>query len=49
MRMKKLKIFTIKDQSSLGQGIASIIYNLAFSPNLLMLDLGSTNIGANAN
>lgn len=45
MRMKKLRIFSIKDQTSLGQGLASIIYNLAFSPNLLMIDLGSTNIG----
>jgi hypothetical protein len=49
MRMKKLRIFKIKDYTSLGQGIASIIYNLAFSPNLLILDIGETNIGANAN
>jgi len=39
MRMKKLKVFILKDKNALGQGMASIIYNLAFSPNVLMLDL----------
>ena len=40
MRMKKLQIFRLNDQKGLGQGLASIIYNLSFSPNLLLLDLG---------
>jgi hypothetical protein len=39
MRMKHLKIFEIHDISNLGMGLASIIYNLAFSPNLSKLDI----------
>lgn len=48
MRMKHLKIFEIHDVASLGNGLSSIIYNLAFSPNLLKLDISGTNIGTNA-
>ncbi len=33
---------------SLGSGLSAIIYNLAFSPNLLKLDISRTNIGSNA-
>lgn len=40
MRMKKLRIFRLNTQKGLGQGLASIIYNLSFSPQLTMLDLG---------
>lgn len=39
MRMKHLRIFRIHDASGLGQGLASIIYNLTFSPNLIKLDI----------
>jgi hypothetical protein len=39
MRMKKLEIFKLNDQKGLGQGLASIIYNLSFSPNLHVLEL----------
>jgi hypothetical protein len=41
MRMKYLKIFEIHDKTNLGQGLASIIYNLAFSPNLSKLDISN--------
>lgn len=44
MRMKKLQIFKLNDQKGLGLGLASIIYNLSFSPNLQLLDLGHINI-----
>jgi len=43
--MKKLRIVRIHSQTTLGLGLASIIYNLAFSPNLTMLDLSDINIG----
>ena len=42
MRTKKLRIFEIHDNNSLNNGLASIIYNLAFSPNLLSLNFSST-------
>jgi hypothetical protein len=45
MRMKKLKVVRIHSQNGLGLGLASIIYNLAFSPNFTMLDLSDINIG----
>jgi hypothetical protein len=44
MRMKKLRIFRINMQKGLGQGISSIIYNLSFNPNLVLLDLGEISI-----
>ena len=44
MRMKKLQIFRLNDQKGLGLGLASIIYNLSFSPNLLLLDLSHISI-----
>ena len=44
MRMKKLQIFRLNDQKGLGLGLASIIYNLSFSPNLLLLDLGNISV-----
>ena len=47
MRMKKLQIFRLNDQKGLGLGLASIIYNLSFSPNLLLLDLGNISISKN--
>lgn len=43
MRTKKLKIFEIHDGNALNNGLSSIIYNLAFSPNLLSLDFSSTS------
>lgn len=46
MRMKKLEIFRLNDQKGLGQGLASIIYNLSFSPNLRVLDLGEIQISS---
>jgi hypothetical protein len=46
MRMKKLKIFRMNIQKGLGQGLASIVYNLAFNPNLVLLDLGEITIDA---
>lgn len=46
MRMKKLKIFRMNIQKGLGLGIASIIYNLSFSPNLILLDLGEITVSA---
>ena len=42
MRTKKLKIFEIHNSSGLNNGLAAIIYNLAFSPNLEVLDIGNT-------
>jgi hypothetical protein len=47
MRMKKLQIFRLNEQKGLGYGLTSIIYNLSFSPNLLLLDLGDIVISAN--
>jgi len=47
MRMKKLQIFKLNEQKGLGYGLTSIIYNLSFSPNLLVLDLGDVVITAN--
>jgi hypothetical protein len=44
MRMKRLQIFRLNDQKDLKQGLASIIYNLSFSPNLTLLDLGHINV-----
>lgn len=44
MRMKNLKIFEIHDAINLGMGISSIIYNLAFSPNLTKLDISRCSI-----
>jgi len=44
MRMKYLKIFEIHDVLNLGQGLASMIYNLAFSPNLSKLDISRCSI-----
>lgn len=49
MRMKKLKIFRMNTQKGLGQGLASIIYNLSFSPNLALLDLGDISISVGNN
>ena len=46
MRMKKLKIFRMNNQKGLGQGLASIVYNLSFNPNLILLDLGEITIEA---
>lgn len=43
MRIKNLKIFEIHDPN-LGMGISSIIYNLAFSPNLTKLDISRCSI-----
>lgn len=42
MRTKKLRIFEIHDGNNLVNGLSSIIYNLAFSPNLLSLNISST-------
>lgn len=47
MRMKKLRIFKINDSNPLGQGLETLIYNLSFSPNLLMLDISRSNLGSN--
>jgi hypothetical protein len=44
MRMKKLRIFRMNVQKGLGQGLASIVYNLSFNPNLVLLDLGEITI-----
>lgn len=44
MRIKNLKIFEIHDLINLGMGISSIIYNLAFSPNLTKLDISRCSI-----
>lgn len=46
MRMKKLEIFRLNDQKGLGQGLASIIYNLSFSPSLHVLELKDIQISA---
>jgi hypothetical protein len=42
--MKHLKIFIIHDFINLGLGLSSIIYNLAFSPNLLKLDISRCSV-----
>lgn len=42
MRTKKLRIFEIHDNNGLNNGLSSIIYNLAFSPNLEVLDISRT-------
>lgn len=42
--MKHLKMFEIHDFINLGLGLSSIIYNLAFSPNLLKLDISRCSI-----
>jgi len=47
MRMKKLKIFRMTTQKGLGMGLASIIYNLSFNPNLIVLDLKDITIAPN--
>jgi hypothetical protein len=46
MRMKKLQIFKLNEQKGVGYGLTSIIYNLSFSPSLLVLDLGDVVITA---
>ena len=48
MRMKNLKIFEIHDIMNVGQGLASIIYNLAFSPYFRKLDISNCNISNTA-
>ena len=48
MRMKRLEFFRLNDQKGLGQGLASIIYNLSFSPNLRVLDLGDIVVSQGA-
>jgi hypothetical protein len=45
--MKKLRIFRMNVQKGLGQGLASIVYNLSFNPNLVLLDLGEITIESN--
>ena len=42
MRTKKLRIFEMHDVINSNNGLSSIIYNLAFSPNLLSLNISST-------
>lgn len=42
MRTKKLRIFEIHNSSNLNNGLASIVYNLSFSPNLELLDISRT-------
>lgn len=42
MRTKKLRIFEIHNASNLNNGLASIIYNLSFNPNLELLDISRT-------
>jgi len=49
MRMKKLRIFRVSDSNILGLGLSSLVYNLAFSPNMLMLDISRNTLGSNAN
>lgn len=39
MRLKNLRVVEVKGNRSMGMGLASIIYNLAFSPKLAMLDI----------
>lgn len=43
---EKTHIFKMNDQKGLGQGLASIIYNLSFNPNLELLDLSDIQISA---
>lgn len=44
MRMKHLRIFRIHDACGLGIGLAAIIYNLTFSPNLIKLDISRCSV-----
>lgn len=47
MRLKNLKVVEIKGNKSIGLGLSSIIYNLAFSPKLAMLDIGESYVNMN--
>lgn len=47
MRLKNLKVVEIKGNRSLGLGLSSIIYNLAFSPKLAMLDISESYVNMN--
>lgn len=47
MRLKNLKVVEIKGNRSIGLGLSSIIYNLAFSPKLAMLDIGESYVNSN--
>lgn len=49
MRMKKLQIFRLNEQKGLGFGISSLIYNLSFSPSMILLDIGDVVISATRN
>lgn len=40
IRLKKLKIFRMKNEKDLQKGISSIISNLAFNSTLNIVDIG---------
>ena len=46
MRAKQLEIFKASNNPSMGTAMNTIIYNLAFSPKIKLLDL-SNNKGTN--
>lgn len=39
MRLKNLRVVEVKGNSAMGMGLPAIIYNLAFSPRLALLDV----------
>lgn len=49
MRAKMLEVLKLKNNTSLYNGISPMLYNLAFSPKIRIIDLTGCNIGSNAN
>jgi len=49
MRAKMLDVLKLRNAGSIEGGITSILYNLAFSPRIKLIDLTNFNISKNAN
>jgi hypothetical protein len=47
MRLKNLRVVEVRGNRSMGMGLAAIIYNLAFSPKLAMLDITDSFVNVN--
>lgn len=48
MRAKQMEVLRLKDNPSLSEAIPSIIYNLAFSPKVALLDVSGINLANKA-
>jgi hypothetical protein len=44
MRLKNLRVVEVKGNRAMGLGLPAIIYNLAFSPRLAMLDISESQV-----